>query len=359
MLTRVRDFLTRFNAQPGEGYKPRLYQYWQMLWLFIRHHLSPTEYNLYEFGRKGVRPAQRKEYLITAWAVREMRPRLNSRLWEPVLRNKILFNQQMTRHKLPVAQIFGLFHPQHGYCSGGGQLCGEADFAQLLQGLEGRDIIIKPVDGLKGSHISRYQVGTGGLLVSPQGDRPTWAEMVEEMSWGNGFLIEECLENHAEIKTFNASSLNTCRVVTFINKEGNCRVLFATARFGRRGSVTDNWSAGGVAVGIDLTTGALGRGLLLPQYGGGWLECHPDSNQPFVGKILPRWPEVMDLVKRAAFSLPWCHAIGWDVAITPQGPVLVEGNGQWNPSLGQAFSGGLLTPELRREFQELGLTVPA
>jgi hypothetical protein len=67
----------------------------------------------------------------------------------------------------------------------------------------------------------------------------------------------------------------------------------------------------------------------------------------------------MVLVKRAALTLPWCNGVGWDVAITPTGPMLVEGNGQWNPSIGQAFTGGLLTSQLRQELAQLGVKLPS
>ena len=359
MLGRMREFVGRLRVVRSPDYKPVLRQYWEMLWLFFRQHLSPTEYYIYEVGRKNVSSKRLREYLITAWAVREMRPRLNSRLWEPVLRNKILFNQHMARHGLPVAAFYGLFHSQYGYDHNGTSLRDEIDLARLLQSLEGKNIIVKPLDGLKGSGITKYVVERGGFLRNPAGDIYSTQEMIEYMlRWDRGLLMENCLFNHPEIDKYNPSSLNTCRVVTFVNKRGESRVLFATARFGRQGQVTDNWSAGGVAVGVDLETGFMGRGLLLPQFGG-WLETHPDSNQPFAGAELPYWREVLELVQKAALVLPWCHAIGWDVAVTPEGPVLVEGNGQWNPSLGQAFTGGLLTPQFRKELVELGLRFPA
>lgn len=359
MLSRIREFCSRLQTVKGPEYKSALRQYWEMLWLFIRQHLSPTEYYVYGLGRRGVSVKKLKEYIVTSWAVKEMRPRLNSRLWEPVLRNKILFHQHMQRHNLPVASFFGLFHPRFGYSQAGAALRDEKDFCTLLHSLSGKDIIVKPVDGLKGSGINRYHINSDDIPVDPAGKTHLPGEIVGTMSRGNGYIIEECLENHPDIAKYNPSSLNTCRAVTFINKEGICRILFATLRFGRTGSVTDNWSAGGVAVGLDLGAGVMGRGLLLPQFGGGWQDVHPDSKQFFVGQAVPFWQELLELVQKAAETLPWCNAIGWDVAITADGPVLVEGNGQWNPSIGQAFTGGLLTPELRKELAELGLRLPA
>lgn len=359
MFSRIKVFLSRLVTVKGPDHKSALRQYWEMLWLFLRHHLSPIEYYVYGLGRRGVRASKLKEYIVTSWAVKELRPRLSSKLWEPILSNKILFNQHMLGQKLPVAHFYGLFHPRFGYSHTGADLRDQSDFSRLLEDLPGKVIIVKPVDGLKGSNIAKYHINSDYQPIDSQGNAYSLKGLVDRMSRGNGFVIEECLANHQTIGKFNPSSLNTCRAVTFINRQGDCRVLFATLRFGRQGSVTDNWSAGGVAVGLDLATGAMGRGLVLPQFGGGWQDAHPDSKETFVGQVVPFWQELLDLVQRAAKTLPWCNAIGWDVAITPGGPVLVEGNSQWNPSIGQAFIGGLLTPELRRDLAELGLRLPA
>ena len=46
----------------------------------------------------------------------------------------------------------------------------------------------------------------------------------------------------------------------------------------------------------------------------------------FAGYRLPYWNEVRELVKNVHAKLPDIKSIGWDVAITENGPILVEGN---------------------------------
>ena len=57
-------------------------------------------------------------------------------------------------------------------------------------------------------------------------------------------------------------------------------------------------------------------------------ETHPLTGIPFMGFQVPLWDEALDMVRKAARKAYGynCHWIGWDVAITPDGPVLVEGN---------------------------------
>ena len=53
---------------------------------------------------------------------------------------------------------------------------------------------------------------------------------------------------------------------------------------------------------------------------------HPDTHIRFVGYQLPMIPEAIALAKRAAREIPQMRHVGWDVAITPDGPAIIEGN---------------------------------
>ena len=52
---------------------------------------------------------------------------------------------------------------------------------------------------------------------------------------------------------------------------------------------------------------------------------HPDTETPF-SQQLPMKREVQALLNEAALVIPKCHILGWDVALTPRGPVIIEIN---------------------------------
>lgn len=62
----------------------------------------------------------------------------------------------------------------------------------------------------------------------------------------------------------------------------------------------------------------------------GWklndLAHHPTSGSPNADARLPHWDDVRDLVVRSHRSSPGRRVIGWDIAITADGSVIVEGN---------------------------------
>jgi glutathione synthase/RimK-type ligase-like ATP-grasp enzyme len=59
----------------------------------------------------------------------------------------------------------------------------------------------------------------------------------------------------------------------------------------------------------------------------GWLDRHPNSGAQIQGRIVPQWAEMRDLAERAHRAFDDRVVVGWDIAPTPDGPILVEGNG--------------------------------
>ena len=44
------------------------------------------------------------------------------------------------------------------------------------------------------------------------------------------------------------------------------------------------------------------------------------------GRLIPYWSETLQMVKSAAEMMPSVKFIGWDVAITKDSPIIIEGN---------------------------------
>ncbi|HSH81145.1 MAG TPA: sugar-transfer associated ATP-grasp domain-containing protein, partial [Herpetosiphonaceae bacterium] len=173
-----------------------------------------------------------------------------------------------------------------------------------------------------------------------------------------GYLLQAKVQQHPFLSELAPSTTNTVRVVTFLDHTNTVHIHFTILRLGRQGNVADNWDRGGISVAIDPATGVLGAGVLKPKYGGRWLEVHPDSGVRFTGQQLPYWEEIVALCRQAARVLPKVRSIGWDVAITPTGPVLIEGNPDWDLPMVQVHTQGYLQPAIREQLTHLGLRFP-
>lgn len=70
-------------------------------------------------------------------------------------------------------------------------------------------------------------------------------------------------------------------------------------------------------------------------------DTHPDTNIKFEGFEIPYYKEAIKAVCTAHKLFYNINTIGWDIAITEEGPIFIEGNDNWEISLMQACDKGL------------------
>ncbi|MBB3667601.1 hypothetical protein FHX47_001220 [Garicola koreensis] len=107
--------------------------------------------------------------------------------------------------------------------------------------------------------------------------------------------------------------------------------LGATWRVGTGHSIVDNATSGGFYVGIDIDSGKLlggARNNRREKY-----ERHPFTGFEFTGYTLPGFDSVLAVSKEAHRMVGNPPSVAWDIAMTPEGPLVVEGNTNWLVSL--------------------------
>lgn len=140
---------------------------------------------------------------------------------------------------------------------------------------------------------------------------------------GGQYLVEEAITQHPALDRLCPTSVNTLRVVTLL-VNGEAKFVYSLLRMGSGQSHVDNISSGGVYTLVDD-----GGVLNFPAFcdkTGLYYDRHPFTDTAFAGYRLPYFQEAVELCRKAALVEPRLGYIGWDVAITPHGPVLVEGN---------------------------------
>ena len=183
-----------------------------------------------------------------------------------------------------------------------------------------KQIIVKPNDGSEGKGI--YKVSPSELT-----DMEAFCESARK----NCLILEEIIEQHPALSAINPASVNTMRITVVVDRVGVPHCLSAGLRMGRGQTVTDNLSVNGLIAQIDMETGI----LFTPAIGADLQTYikHPVSGIILPGFQIPHWEAVKTMVFRAAkiahqHQLRW---IGWDVAVTEGGPLLIEGNSRPNP----------------------------
>ena len=154
----------------------------------------------------------------------------------------------------------------------------------------------------------------------------------------SSWIVQERIINQLNFMAqFHPSSINTIRVVTI--KHDDCiDAVCAFARFGVNGRGNDNWSSGGVLVGVDVKTGLMQNYALYKPGFGTKCFAHPTSGTEFKGKMIPGWNEILLYVKSLHELFYDLHSIGWDVCLTENGPMIIEGNDNWDTIDAQLYT---------------------
>lgn len=156
-------------------------------------------------------------------------------------------------------------------------------------------------------------------------------------------VIEELIQQDDRLSEFCNSSVNSMRVPSFRHGD-SVKLGWSFLRFGRNGSVIDNATSGGVFALVDLDSGV----LISDAYdkSGHVYEYHPDSKKKFKGYKIPDWNQLLEVVRNAHLSLSEDDVyIGFDVALSKNGWVIIEGN--WGDIMCQQIA---LKRGLRKEF---------
>ncbi len=175
--------------------------------------------------------------------------------------------------------------------------------------------LTKPLDAAKGRGIALADLSIDGRNAKEYFDR--------EIK-GRNCVAEEAIEQSPETAKFHPESVNTVRVVTWFDGEEVKRV-FSVFRMGIGGSFVDNAGAGGIICAVDENTGI----ILTPamkESAKGEYDSHPDTGEKITGAQLPAWDELCALLDEAARALPDQKWIGWDLAYSRSGWVIVEAN---------------------------------
>lgn len=195
-----------------------------------------------------------------------------------------------------------------------------ADFGPGLRGF------CKPVGGQGGAGAFLLDAGAGRLVVDGQRVGPD--DLRARV--GTRYVVQERVEQHPDMAALHPSSVNTLRLTT-AHVDGRAHLFSAVVRVGTGGSIVDNWSSGGLLLYADPASGRLGgRALyklgMAPGGSGVAVRSHPDTGVEFDGYSVPMFEEAVDLVVRFHDDLGPLVMVAWDVAVTPTGPTVVEGN---------------------------------
>lgn len=270
----------------------------------------------------------------------KLKSKLNNSNHISILENKLIFQNYFSYHNIEIPKILGYSFRKNFFISNNRfHIESYNDFKNIINNIFNNSkidsIFVKPFDGLGGKNT--FKIDKRKL----NKDENKLIELFRKMD-SNDFLFQETVNQNDKLSKVNSSSLNTIRIHTFFNDDGDVEIISALMRFGTNGGIVDNASGGGFMVNVDLDKGTLlGKGITPLKLGGKEYIIHPNSETIINGFEIPHFDKAIELVMKAASCIPTLRLVGWDVGITNEGPILVEGNAHFHLVNGDIVAGGL------------------
>jgi hypothetical protein len=232
---------------------------------------------------------------------------------------------------LPHAATLGFFNRKKGVLNGSAVKLSEENLTSFFKDAD-FPIVIKPIDGANGigfdvivkfdnkkNTVSTRKLGTISV-------NSFISCLFDNLEDPDGYVLQDYIVQHHDLSAFYEHSVNSLRVVTFMDNDKKISVDCALMKFGAGKAITDNDNVGGrVFAFMDTNDGSLSKGFTgsfsqLP------IEFHPDSKMRIFQYTVPFWKESLELAMSAHQVLPYPRHLGWDIAISEKGPLIIEPN---------------------------------
>ncbi|MCQ2462084.1 MAG: hypothetical protein MJ177_01605 [Clostridia bacterium] len=288
---RMNSLIGKIHSETGV---PRICIFFDMIWCSVHYGMGYLDYTVFGFAR--VHGKKRKTYMTMNDNLSIVH-RFNNKDYYYIFDDKMEFNRRFS-----------------DYIGRKWLNLKECDAKELERFCSGhKTVFVKQTETFGGQGIERIDLS----------EISDYAALYDRLTQNKQFLVEETIVQHEGMNALYSGSINTLRMVT-LNVNGKVHFMYALVRMGKGGSAVDNISSGGMYTCIN-DSGVLTKPAFCDKTGE-YYDIHPTSGTVFKGFEIPCFKQAVELVKKAALVEPNMCYVGWDVAITPDGPVLVEGN---------------------------------
>lgn len=263
-----------------------------MIWCTIQYGASPNNYVSFDF--KHLNAKERNTY-VTNRISRKIIKRFNNPDYINLFEDKTKFAERFS-----------------DYLGRSWISTEKLSYNDFLLFLEGKNkFIYNPVGNAQGQGIKVYD-----NLSEPK-------KIFDEVMYsGQKAILEEWIQQHERFDTIYDKAINCLRIIT-IYKNNKTKFLAGGVTWGN-GMQIANASASGIVSPVNFKTGILEKPAA--DFYGNIYERHPITGADLLNLKIPFWNEVVTMLENAASEVPEVGYVGWDVAITPDGPILIEGN---------------------------------
>jgi len=220
-----------------------------------------------------------------------------------------------------------------------------------------RPLFCKPIDGINSIGAIRIEGSDGDKLVINGGEQRQLADIVHFMSSLSpaGYLLQRVLRPNPVLEPLTGAAIASLRFLVLLADDG-AAIESAVIKLPTRSQVADNfWRKGNMLAAIDLASGKIVRTITGSGAALKVVQTEPASGLTLQGFVIPDFAAAQSLCLRAAVHFRGIRTQSWDVALTADGPVLLEMNFGGDLNLHQlAHNRGILSDSYCRHLRACG-----
>jgi hypothetical protein len=313
------------------------------------------KYRLFEGGRSLLEKERFAGWRLEA----ELDERFNAPSWLGVTTDKLVQYAIFKGLSVPIPEIHAVYHPS-------GRFFGEVPCITRPEELEdylrnGRipyPFFSKPAHGSfgRGMFGVKDYLSDRDELELLNGERIAVSEFVAQCHpregvypWRSGYLFQNYIAPHPELAKVCGSRLSSMRLIVLLADEGP-KLFRAIWKVPTGGNMVDNYQhgeKGNLVAEVDRDTGDVLQVVGSGEKGRKIIEAHPDTGKKLVGLRIPCWQTMVKKCLKSATAFPALRMQFWDVAISEEGPVVLEVNIGGDLDLPQIASGkGVVDSEM-------------
>lgn len=316
--------------------------------------LSKDEYFYYRLYDPALPALERARHVGKA-AQSRMHQACNDPRWFAPVHDKALFYTVMRGLDLPVPETVAVFERGNRsfFCPA---LRDEDELRAFLSDPAVYPLFAKPIDGIYSIGSLDLRALVGDRIRMKAGQTAALGDVVRfVLAFGQaGYLFQRRVQSHPMLARAFGETLSSARLLMLLDA-GGASLESAVVKIPRAASIADNyWRPGNMLGSLDAqgrvrrVVSGVGEDLALH-------DAHPDTGLRLVDLALPDWGAALALCAKAANAFPGVRTQSWDVALTPEGPVLLEFNFGGDLNLHQlAHRRGALTDRFAAHLRRCG-----
>ena len=326
------DVMSRVAEDYG---KPLTTQLKELATLCMRgNRLTTEEYYLMRLYDDAQNTLEDKKRFVGLAKSREIWADLNEiNQWTGVIGDKLAFEHMMRGFGIAVPRTLAVTGEDRSFPKPA-NLTDIASFKSFFEAVS-LPVFGKPLDSQGSLGIVKLTAydPTSGMLTLHNGKTVDIQAFWDEISTHHtkGYLLQDCLRAHENLTKLCGSGLPTVRILTLDTGNGP-EIHSAAAKLTGGDNIADNfWRGGNLIAPVQIKTGTMGKALTGMGIEATQCSVHPDTGEKIEGATLPQWDQAVKLTLQAANIVKDAVIIGFDIALTDVGPVIIEAN--WDPHL--------------------------